>query len=195
MNQNDRFFASNVRRAIYKIMNRCQDTARDIDRAKSDRHSDLDHLRALEKKFDRYGVLLNNLLLSMKLSVGMFSTRSPQWELTYNSRLLLQMSQRLNEDGRIPLYQQSRRQSGAAPATTADSIGPLQLSYESDLQLDWPISKGDTTALGRIFDRESDDVEASLSQDSHILQSSQTLSHARFSLRIIVITSDITLGR
>ena len=72
VSQNDRLFASTIRREMYKIMKRIEDTARDLDQARRDPRN-IDHLRALSNRFDRYGVLLNNLQHSLNRSVQSIS--------------------------------------------------------------------------------------------------------------------------
>ena len=65
VDQNDRVFASTVRREMLKTVKRSQNTAQDLDRAKNDPHCGRDQLRALEDKLDGYATLLNGLQLSL----------------------------------------------------------------------------------------------------------------------------------
>ena len=65
VDENDRVFAANIQRSIYKTVKKSQETAQELDRARNDQNSNREVLRALEDKLDRYGMYLNNFLLSM----------------------------------------------------------------------------------------------------------------------------------
>lgn len=65
VDENDRVFAANIQRSIYKTVKKSQETAQELDRARNDQSSNREVLRALEDKLDRYGIYLNNFQLSM----------------------------------------------------------------------------------------------------------------------------------
>ena len=59
--------------------------------------------------------------------------------------------------------QTSTEQSASSGITLRSDIDPIKVSYDEDPELDWPVSKGDTTVLESLFDPQLDNAAVSSS--------------------------------
>ncbi|KAL8827405.1 MAG: hypothetical protein Q9191_003201 [Dirinaria sp. TL-2023a] len=132
--ERDRVFASNIHKAIYKVIKQSQETAQELDHASKDKQVKPADLRALEDKLRECAQWLNGFQLSLM------------------NRLLLRQFPRLGRDGDIAFVQPPTEQTEISEITLRSDIEPIRIPYDSDLELDWPVSNGDTKLLEELFE-------------------------------------------
>lgn len=132
--EKDRVFATNIQKVIYRVVKQSQETARELDHASKDKQSKPADLRALEDKLGECAQWLNGFQLALM------------------NRLLLRQFPRLGRDGDIAFVQSPTGQAEISEIKLRSDIGPIQMHYDSDPELDWPVSNGETKLLEELFE-------------------------------------------